>query len=157
MDALNLATPVSIARHRELYPLRPSTAICAKLTAVLAWEGSLLELLVVNDDGEPRLSMMTGRVGQILWRAAVFRVVEDVGLLVAVGLGIWCSIGCSNVGWESGGSMCWFGSLSPLQRTMDNRLWLWERVTIAGGPLLACAVGLLWSVSVMCSWTVCKR
>jgi len=143
--------------HRQLYPMAPSFTTCAKLTAVLAWEGGLFELLVIDDDGKPRLSLTTGGVNRILWEAAVFRVVEDVGLLVAVGLGIWCSIGCSNVGWESGGSMCWFGSLSPLQRTMDNRLWLWERVTIAGGPLLACAVGLLWSVSVMCSWTVCKR
>jgi len=80
-----------------------------------------------------------------------------VGLLVAVGLGIWCSVGCSDVGWELGGSMCWFGSLSQLQRTMDNRLWLWERVAIVGGPMLACLLGLGWSSSVLISMTVCKH
>jgi len=136
--------------HRQLYPMAPSFTTCAKLTAVLAWEGGLFELLVIDDDGKPRLSLTTGGVNRILWEAAVFRVVEDVGLLVAVGLGIWCSVGCSDVGWESGGSMCWFGSLSQLQRTMDNRLWLWERVAIVGGPMLACLMCLMWSARHLC-------
>jgi len=82
------------------------------------------------------------------------RLVEDLGLVVALALGGTCAA------MESPGAsgMCMLGHQSVVYDSMDGRLFVWERLRMVGAPLLLACAGLLWSVvqSLQCGCSYCS-
>ena len=127
--------------------LRKSDVIVCQALHSIAWDCNTFSMDVIQRGFPGEVSQTyhacIQQIEATLQRWAFgLRLVEDLGLVVALALGGTCTA------MESPGAsgMCMLGHQSVVYDSMDGRLFVWERLRIVGAPLLLACAGLLWSV-----------